>query len=123
MEFERITLYTWQDVENYLYMDRPGWPNEWKDIDVYNTEIVIYTQEINDRVKSKSNEYLKELLRQYYSNGKVRIPITDTTMEIVWEETDEEIEGVPSASPSPPAWATNMRPNSWARTSSTMWLC
>ena len=91
MEFERITLYTWQDVENYLYMDRPGWPNEWKDIDVYNTEIVIYTQEINDRVKSKSNEYLKELLRQYYSNGKVRIPITDTTMEIVWEETDEEI--------------------------------
>ena len=42
MEFERITLYTWQDVENYLYMDRPGWPNEWKDIDVYNTEIVIY---------------------------------------------------------------------------------
>lgn len=92
MEFERITLYTWQDVENYLYMDRPGWPNEWKDIDVYNTGIVIYTQEINDRVKSKSNEYLKELLRQYYSNGKVRIPITDTTMEIVWEETDEEIE-------------------------------
>lgn len=92
MRFERITLYTWQDVENYLYMDRPSWPNEWIDIDVYNTEIVIYTKEINDNVKSKSNEYLKELLRQYYSNGKVRIPITDTTMEIMWEETDEEIE-------------------------------
>lgn len=29
-----VILYTWQDVERYLYMNKTSWPKEWNNIDV-----------------------------------------------------------------------------------------
>lgn len=60
MNFDRVILYTWNDVENYLFSQKKNWPSEWINIDVYSTEIIIYVREIDENTKKKFRTILFE---------------------------------------------------------------
>ena len=90
MEQERIILYTWQDVERYLLMRRQCWPDEWIDIEVFSSEIIIYVKEISANYSEITNEYFKKVLRQYYDNMQINIPVTGTIMNIILEIAEDD---------------------------------
>lgn len=50
-------MYTWKDVEVKLKENSKYWPKEWKNIDVYSDELIIYTDSIEE--KTDSYKYLK----------------------------------------------------------------
>lgn len=94
MNFDRVILYTWNDVENYLFSQKKNWPSEWINIDVYSTEIIIYVREIDENTKKNSEQFFLSKLREYYINDNLQIDITNTILSITFEETDEEKQNV-----------------------------
>lgn len=91
MTEELLTLYTWQDVERLFFLTKAEWPKEWKRVDVYKEEVVIYLTEITNEVKEKTESFLSHLLKQYYDGEKINIKLTKTQMDIYLEE-DESME-------------------------------
>lgn len=91
---KRVILYTWQDVENYLFSIKNKWPSEWIKIDVFSTEIVIYSKKVDSKLEEKTRRFFSEYLREYYSSDRLEILITNTELVISYEESNEEKEEV-----------------------------
>lgn len=93
----RLILYTWHDVEKILLLDKTNWPAEWINIETFSTELIIYVNNIDETVKEHTRIYLKQLLKQYYSEDQIWIDKTKTKMELYWEktETEEKAQSVP----------------------------
>jgi len=95
MRNDRITLYTWQDAERILYTCRSSWPKEWKDIEVFSTEICIYVDNVNETITEKANQFLKSIFRNYFVGTQIRIPITETVINVILYESDDSISSEP----------------------------
>lgn len=87
---ENIIVYTWQDIERKLYMNKENWPEEWMAIDVYSDEIVIYGNKINALFKEKSYDFLYSLFKGNYKDKRIIINKTKVQLEVNFEENDEE---------------------------------
>lgn len=92
MNMERVILYTWQDVENYLYSKKNSWPLEWIKIDVYSTEIVIYSKAVDEMLRKVTDRFFLNNLREYYVDDNIQLFVTNTKLSISFEETEEERE-------------------------------
>ncbi|MCM1373704.1 MAG: hypothetical protein NC245_01270 [Muribaculum sp.] len=88
-----LTVYTWHDIERILLLDKVNWPQEWLKIEMYSKELVIFVLSITEETKQNSRIYLKQLLKQYFSEDEVVIKITQTRISILWEESEEETGG------------------------------
>ena len=91
---EKLILYTWQDVERCLYLNKDIWPKEWYEVSVYSDEIVIYVNKLNKELRMKYNEFLLKLFRIYYKDENIVISLTNTIMEITFEEIDKKIDDI-----------------------------
>ncbi len=89
---ERVVVYTWQDVENYLYSVKNEWPTEWMKIDVFSTEIVIYAKTVCQKLETETRAFFVRYLSEYYKDDKIQIPVTETELFITFEESEEEKE-------------------------------
>lgn len=89
MEHIGVAIYTWQDVERTLYTYRNLWPEEWKDIEVFSTELCIYVDNTDGAVWSKTNQFLKNLFKHYYVDEQIRISVTETVIDVVLNEYDD----------------------------------
>lgn len=87
---DNIILYTWQDVERYLYMNKSIWPKEWNNIDVYSDEIVIYSNKVNDYLEKETEKFLSSVFRGNYKNNKIVMAKTKLEMDITYEQDDME---------------------------------
>lgn len=85
---ERITCYTWQDVENYLYALKNIWPEQWIGIDVFSDELVIYANTIDNALREQTKIFLNQHMGEYYYDDRIKISVTDTELTIVYEERD-----------------------------------
>lgn len=87
MTGERIVCYTWQDIENYLYCKKNVWPEKWVEIEVFSKELVIYANSIDDNLKKATDTFFTNYMAEYYSDGRIQIPITDTELSITFEKS------------------------------------
>lgn len=94
-----LVLYTWQDVEKILFLDKQNWPENWKSIEVFSSEIIIYTKDNEENAEKKQEDYLRDLFKQYYYDGEIIIEVTKTRMEVITEvginEEKEEVQPFP----------------------------
>ena len=89
MGHDRITLFTWQDVERTLYTYRSNWPKGWKNIEVFSTELCIYTEKADKIIENETNQFLKQLFKNYFMGTHIRIPITDSMITVSLYEFDD----------------------------------
>lgn len=92
-DMDRVILYTWQDVENYIYSGKNEWPHEWVRVDVYSDEIIIYANKVDKNLERESYEFISDYFKGYYSNGRIEIDVTDTVLNINFEEDEEQKQG------------------------------
>lgn len=85
-----VILYTWQDVERYLYMNKTSWPKEWNNIDVYSDEIVIYSNDVGNYLEKESKEFLSSMFKGNYKDNKIVIAKTKVEMSIIYEQDEME---------------------------------
>ena len=86
MSGEILTIYTWQDVERTLLLDKANWPQEWLGIEMYSRELILNVKSIAEKTKQRSKTYLKQLFRQYFSEEEIVIKTTRTRISVLWEE-------------------------------------
>ena len=91
MDYGVLQLYTWHDVERRLLHSRKEWPSQWVKADVFSTEIVIYAEDVTDKVQETTKAFFKELFKQYYrlDTNAIEIPVTQTGMQICLEKTEK----------------------------------
>ena len=90
MSGEILTIYTWQDVERTLLLDKANWPQEWLGIEMYSRELILNVKSIAEKTKQRSKTYLKQLFRQYFSEEEIVIKTTRTRISVLWEEAEEK---------------------------------
>ena len=87
----RVTLYTWHDAEQILYTYRNEWPKDWMDIDFFGVELCIYVDNVDEAAKNNTNQFLKNIFKHYFIDGQIRIPVTETVINIELYESDGSI--------------------------------
>lgn len=83
---DKLTLYTWYDVERALYLYKEKWPEEWISIAVYSAELVIYVEK--DTLETE--QFLHNLFKGYYQSNCILIDITKTKLDISIEMAERQ---------------------------------
>lgn len=87
---EKIILYTWHDVERELFLDKANWPDNWINIEVYSTEIIIYLDSLENNSMQNTEKYLIKFFKLYYKDNSIIIPETNTQLSITYEKSEDK---------------------------------
>lgn len=93
-----MQIFTWHDVENELRQQREKWPKSWKQVDVYNDEIIIYTDPESDN-REENERVLKDIFGKNYNENGVLIEFSQKRMSVSYENEEETVGNVPVKSP------------------------
>lgn len=85
-----MKLYTWKDVERYLYENYSKWKDTIVDFEIYSEEIIVCLEQ-KERI-SEAKEILKSLLGTNYSfaEDKILLDLCGRFLNISYEEAEKE---------------------------------
>lgn len=90
---EQTVFYTWRDIEIELLRNKSLWPNAWKNIEVFSSEMIIYVSEINEDIERINKDFLTSVFKTYYLRDENRIKIKDTrvSLDVIYEVVADEV--------------------------------
>jgi MinD-like ATPase involved in chromosome partitioning or flagellar assembly len=91
------------DIEWKIKSERKNWPSSWASIEVYPEELIINVKNglMSETTRSESPEFLRGILCDAFDSASqtIKLPLMDSRLRIVLEETDPE--ALPRSSPLP----------------------
>ena len=93
------TIYTWTDIESILNSNSAFWPENWKAIETYANELVIFTDNANET--RESEEFLSNTFGTHYDAGKGIIKLFSNELAVIFELANNKEYQLSEKSPLP----------------------
>lgn len=87
-------LYTWQDIEVAVEMERGHWPDLWKKVEVYNDEIIVMKEKIIDDIEC-DKKFFTQVFGSFYDAETHTVHIDEFAVNLPIIDEKDDLENAP----------------------------